>query len=384
MNKNSFPLGRGKVNGRPIKTILLTINCFKKFCLKASTDQADKIYDYYIKMEDIITKYIENKHNENLEFKNQEFENNKMLLEDTLTKLHLKNQEIDSFKNRKYEEIQKTKNIYIFSCDKPNIYKIGKSKDVEQRKKQLQTANVDTIIIHHTRPTSDDHLLELIIHSILDQYRCKSNGEHFTANLDYMKMVIDMAAVFFDTLRSTYEYITKDELIHKINDNILNLSIIDPYELNIDLILDSNNKLKKINKKSIIKQNINENILPITDTIIANNSVNLDIIDNNIIKAKIKFNFDKDIIAWFTNTFELTNYKEDILKVKDIYDIFTKSTYYENMTNIDRKKYNKTYFVNYFETNKFFLKYFCSTNGVVRTFIKCWKIKNDINNNQLD
>ena len=400
MNTLIAPVTTGAIKskgGENKEIILLTINCFKKFCLKASTEKADKIYDYYIKMEDIITKYIENKHNEILYETNQnleEFENNKMLLEDTLTKLHLKNQEIFTFKNRKYEEIQKTKNVYIFSCDKHNIYKIGKSKDVEQRKKQLQTANVDTIIIHHTRPTSDDHLLELIIHSILDQYRCKSNGEHFTANLDYMKMVIDMAEVFFDTLRSTYEYITKDELIHKINENILNQSIIDPYELNIDLILDSNNKLKKINKKSMIKQNIDENILPITYTIIPNNSVNNNIMDakinfnfdkdNNIIEANIKFNFDKDIIIWFTDTFELTDNKDDILKIKDIYDIFTKSTYYENMTKTDRKKYNKTYFVNYFETNKFFLKYLSSTNGVMRTFIKCWKIKEDIDDNILD
>ena len=54
------------------------------------------------------------------------------------------------------------------------------------------------------------------------------------------------------------------------------------------------------------------------------------------------------------------------------------------MTKTERKKYNKTYFVNYFETNKFFLKYFCSTNGVIRTFIKCWKIKEDSDNNIID
>ena len=275
--------------------ILLTINCFKKFCLKASTEQSEKIYDYYIKMEDIITIYIENKHNEIikdnktflelkdketnqllqlkdieieannkiLELKNQQIENNRMQLEESLTRLHLKNLEIESFKNRKYEEIEKNKNVYIFSCDKPNIYKIGKSKDVELRRKQLQTANVDKIIIHHTRPTSDDYILELVVHSILDQYRCKSNGEHFTGNLDYLKMVIDMSQVFFYTLKSTYEYISKDEFLLKINENILNQSTIEPYELSIDTILESNNKLKKLNKKNII--------IPITETIITNN-----------------------------------------------------------------------------------------------------------------
>ena len=45
------------------------------------------------------------------------------------------------------------------------------------------------------------------------------------------------------------------------------------------------------------------------------------------------------------------------------------------MTKIERKKYNKTYFVNYFETNKFFLKYFSSRCDNIRSIIKCCKIK---------
>ena len=40
-----------KKGGENKETIMLTINCFKKFCMKASTKEADKIYDYYIKME---------------------------------------------------------------------------------------------------------------------------------------------------------------------------------------------------------------------------------------------------------------------------------------------------------------------------------------------
>ena len=160
-------------------------------------------------------------------------ENNRMQLEDTLTRLQLKDLEIEQFRNRKYEEIEKNKHVYIFSCDKPNIYKIGKSKDVLARKKQLQTGNVDDIIIIHDRPTSNDYLLELIVHYVLDSYRCKSNGEHFTANLEYTKIVIDLAEVFLDTLKSTYEHITKEELLQKINENIVNqltnsLQIIEP------------------------------------------------------------------------------------------------------------------------------------------------------------
>ena len=70
--------------------------------------------------------------------------------------------------------------------------------------------------------------------------------------------------------------------------------------------------------------------------------------------------------------------------MKDIYDIFTKSSHYDNMTKMERRKYNKSYFVEFIETNKFFSDYYCSTNGHVRTFIKCWKHKEEINDNYLD
>jgi hypothetical protein len=40
-------------NGRPIEQILMTVNTFKKFCLKANTKKADEIHDYYIKLEEL-------------------------------------------------------------------------------------------------------------------------------------------------------------------------------------------------------------------------------------------------------------------------------------------------------------------------------------------
>jgi hypothetical protein len=45
------------------------------------------------------------------------------------------------------------------------------------------------------------------------------------------------------------------------------------------------------------------------------------------------------------------------------------------MTKVERKKYNKTYFVNYIETNNFFIPYYCERHANIRTIIKCWKFK---------
>jgi hypothetical protein len=43
------------------ETIMLNINKFKKLCLKSNTDNADKIHDYYIKLEMVYNELIKNK-----------------------------------------------------------------------------------------------------------------------------------------------------------------------------------------------------------------------------------------------------------------------------------------------------------------------------------
>ena len=198
MNKEVFHRTVENLGGRPIEKILLNIDCFKKYCLKASTEKSDQIYDYYIKMEKIIFKYIQeqyitqqniiiekNKDNKHLlQIKDKELQDNKKILEDTLNQLQIKDNLINNFNNQTYEEIKKDKFIYIFSTDKPNIYKVGRSKDPIKRRNQLQTANVDDIIIIDSYPTSDDVLLEQIIHNVLNNYRCKSDREHFFCNLN--------------------------------------------------------------------------------------------------------------------------------------------------------------------------------------------------------
>ena len=110
MNKSTFPLNSGKVLGRPIDKILLTLNCFKELCLLTATQQSKKIYKYFIKMEKIIFKYMEEKNKEIIE-------NNNKILKETINKLKLKDKELEAkttelnnLKNQKYEEqlFQKT------------------------------------------------------------------------------------------------------------------------------------------------------------------------------------------------------------------------------------------------------------------------------------
>jgi phage anti-repressor protein len=47
--------------GHNKETILLTVDCFKNFCMKAGTTRANEVRQYYIKMENILHKYIQSK-----------------------------------------------------------------------------------------------------------------------------------------------------------------------------------------------------------------------------------------------------------------------------------------------------------------------------------
>ena len=44
--------------GRPKENIMLNVNTFKKFCLKADTKKADEVHDYYIKLEELLQETV--------------------------------------------------------------------------------------------------------------------------------------------------------------------------------------------------------------------------------------------------------------------------------------------------------------------------------------
>jgi hypothetical protein len=359
--------------------------------MKASTKEADKIYDYYIKMEEIIFKYIQDQYKneiiiENikaledtkliLDEKDKILENTKQILELKDKILEEKNQELNKYKNIKYVETTKSKHIYIFSTDIDNVYKIGKTKNnPENRKNQLQTGCVKDIKIIYDYNTSNDSLLESFIHTILSRYQY-STREHFACNLTYIKDTINIVGLFFESLKSTYANITRKELIEKLieklNDYLIITDDTDPYnsikkQVEIDI---PQVELQLIEPKPVkIKQ--------------------VEIIPVEIIKPKRYSELQCDIITWFKDHYELTNNDDDIIKVKDIYEKFTKNHNYIDLTKVAKIKYNKTYFVNYIETNKFFSKYYCAKTRTMRTFIKCWKYKyieddDSIDDNYLD
>ena len=110
---------------RKKECILLTVECFKRLCLKSRTDKADKIHEYYIKLEKIITNLIIEQ-SEELYKQLLEKDNKISELEDE------KKFDLTTYERNLIENLNDITLIYI-SLIGNNLVKFGLSRRIEQR-----------------------------------------------------------------------------------------------------------------------------------------------------------------------------------------------------------------------------------------------------------
>lgn len=184
-------------------------------------------------------------------------ENNKLLEEKEL-QLQEKELELIKYKEKVYEEIEKTGHIYVIKTDGGT--KVGKTKDaVKKRIKGLQTGNINDIEILLDFKTSNADLLERTVHYILDRYRCNSNREFFDCDVDFIKTIVETIGKVIDTLKSCYQHITKDQILDKLSENGINISLerceSDNTYVNEDVSVNRN-----VNQESELYNWLNNNI----------------------------------------------------------------------------------------------------------------------------
>jgi hypothetical protein len=182
----------------------------------ANTSKGKEVRKMYIAMERVLHQVLEEEHKQQLE------ENNQKVLE-LETQLQEKEKQLLAIQASQpvYEEVLKSGYVYVLSTDKPGTFKVGRSKnEVKKRVSQLQTAVVDEIKIEYDFPTSNENLLETIMHYILDRYRTNYNREHFTCRKEYIITVLKIAGNYLDTLKSSYQKIEKGEILEKIAEKL--------------------------------------------------------------------------------------------------------------------------------------------------------------------
>jgi predicted GIY-YIG superfamily endonuclease len=80
--------------------------------------------------------------------------------------------------------------VYIFECN--GVYKIGRSKDPERRKKQLQTGNSNDYIIRRLYKTDNSVKLETLLHNYLVHSRINREWFNITpADWIYLDAIVE-------------------------------------------------------------------------------------------------------------------------------------------------------------------------------------------------
>jgi hypothetical protein len=138
--------GKPNVGGRPKEKIVLTVNTFKKFCMKAGTKKADEVHEYYIKLEELLQETLKEQSDElqkqleqkekQLEFKNEVIRLTKADSDKYKSSYHQMVKVHDSLKlRRNYHKFKQGKCCYIIS-DKWReklYYKFGETDDINTR-----------------------------------------------------------------------------------------------------------------------------------------------------------------------------------------------------------------------------------------------------------
>ena len=220
VENNTFPQIGGKVEmGRPVENILLTVNTFKKFCLKAGTKKADEIHDYYIKLEELLHETINEETNElRLQLTNTEKENEQL-------QYNLKNELVERQKLKaKYErfldkriDIDKFKKgfcVYIIGCNEiTDRFKIGFTNNLNRRLGDFYTEMSYNPIVYYIKYVEKAKFIESVIHHVLRKYRIYNSREWFKT---------DDKQIFIDALENITIFFENEDKKHE---NVIDVKI---------------------------------------------------------------------------------------------------------------------------------------------------------------
>ena len=199
------------------ETITLTINTFKKFCLKAGTKKADEVHDYYIKLEDLLQETLNEESNElrkQLEYKNIEnielYNQNKNLTKNVIRRF-----------SNKYKE---GSCLYLISSSEiSDKFKVGMTSNINNRLSDLSTGSPYYFEIIELYYTSFNALLEKTIKEMFAKYRISVNCEWYELKIidkmkEFIKIYIESYKNFEDNSNANIVNDTKESRL-SISDN---------------------------------------------------------------------------------------------------------------------------------------------------------------------
>jgi hypothetical protein len=274
--------------GRPQEQILMTVNTFKKLCLKAGTKKADEIHEYYIALEELLQETI---NEETEELRKQLMLKNKIIEKNEFNKKMERH-------NLLIKKLSGKRCVYIVEIEENKYIKVGSSKDVDGRIKQLRRDYKNTNIIfldvfecQHFREIEESILQDEKIRENLYKNDIAGNISKeivkLTDDFTY-KILLDIVEKY---VKANVNLFTPDQLLEKQKleleekklefDLFNNLINSDKYSKTIEQILkdklpDIVDKIKFEKKEEINNSNSNsnpnpdQNSIPATDSLVIN------------------------------------------------------------------------------------------------------------------
>jgi phage anti-repressor protein len=188
---NLLPGGHNKEN------IMMTINTFKKLCLKAQTKKADSIHTYYVKLEQVLQELIDE---ESSELREQLAHNIQMRV-NTENALKAEKERCAKLQKKKCYEQENGETVYIYKSspkdDGHNFYKVGRTTSIARRECDFISSNINGEVVHVCRCLNSE-LLEKVCHHILDKFRVLNAREWFEAPFPVIKNAVTGAHMFLD------------------------------------------------------------------------------------------------------------------------------------------------------------------------------------------
>jgi phage anti-repressor protein len=185
--KTSFvPKEKSSWGGSNSDLVMLNVDTFKSLCMLAKTEKGKEIRKYYVKLENIFNKII-----------NDEIQQSKLELEQSKKELEQSKRELVTLKRlkaKRWYNQEPGDTIYAIKID--DIIKIGKTKNIKKRE-SYYTEN-QTGDIFYIKKCHNCDLSEKVIHHILDKHRLENNKEWFDISDELAIYIIDIVCNFLD------------------------------------------------------------------------------------------------------------------------------------------------------------------------------------------
>ena len=226
---------QNKHGGNNKETILLTVDCFKNFCMLAGTPKSKEIRKFYIKMENIMHQYTE--------IQLKKYQTKSIELQQNLEQSQI---ETATKRSEVLIELSKFKNL-VYVCklqqleNGSTIIKIGETCDIDARIKALNAKFACKIIVLDVFVCDNSHRFEQFLHNSPEIVKYK-----YTT-------IINNASSSTETYL-IHNYKQYDKIVKFINDNIMKFT----KDIEFMKLLIQDKKINMINNLIPLAKNIEE------------------------------------------------------------------------------------------------------------------------------